>query len=314
MSAKSLFIAFGAGLIPTTVVASGLEFGFMSVIQLIESSSLVGGSANELSLLILSAIRCYLIIALVEESLKCLAVIIVRKITCGGVAAVGTDSIEKRAPGSKQWVIMHAQMVAAGFSTAENVMYVFGGRRARSLWWMMEMTLIRSCINLPGHCMYTVISAIRLTGNEHTEFRMRNWRILAPAILFHGSQDFILSALDTFVYGANQSDCHNLLDAHMFPRLANASKGMSCDAIVELHRNACQRKKALETVTVFTINMVVERRHDVCSADTLARNCSQMQSVNTCVGPCDMTCGFCVRQHGGDVVSAKKTPHMAMEL
>ena len=215
-----LFIAFGAGLIPSNAAASLIELGATRLASLFAASIPSMAMTTSLSVYIWNGMRSFLVIAPAEESVKFIAVVLITKIY--GTAGIPTAM-------QNQWIILHAQMVAAGFSTAENVLYIFLGPQ-RSIWWMFQMTLLRSSVNLPGHCIYLVISVARLTRNKYTEERLRGWQILGPAIFFHGCQDFVLSIFSR-VISANPSNCHdeNLPQANM-----------TCHKLVTIHPGACQ--------------------------------------------------------------------------
>lgn len=86
-----------------------------------------------------------------------------------------------------------------GFSTIENIGFVYVSTEAESVG-MIAVTLIeRLVLGSTGHCLMAALTACNMIASDVHGACMTPWQILYPAILYHGMFDFAIfgiSALD----------------------------------------------------------------------------------------------------------------------
>mmetsp|Transcript_11396 Transcript_11396/g.19116 ORF Transcript_11396/g.19116 Transcript_11396/m.19116 type:complete len:168 (+) Transcript_11396:187-690(+) len=100
-------------------------------------------------------------------------------------------------------------MGALGFATAENIEYVFGTRSSpipgtSTIVGELVVLLVRIC--LPIHLICSVLQATNLSKNLMGMRDMHLGWILLPAIILHGTFDFVLFLFGVIEYAYNVDD------------------------------------------------------------------------------------------------------------
>jgi len=122
-----------------------------------------------------------------------------------------------------QAVLVYLMTAALGFATSENIEYVFGTNRSplpgtSILVGELFVLLIRIC--MPIHVICSVLQATNLSKRLMGDETMNLFRILLPAVLLHGSFDFVLFLFGSIQYAYEVKIRSTYLPAHLITHLS----------------------------------------------------------------------------------------------
>jgi RsiW-degrading membrane proteinase PrsW (M82 family) len=123
------------------------------------------------------ALTSYVVAGMTEESMKFII----------------TDENRKRNPWFKDWVgyVLYAAAAACGFSTIENVGYVFMAAK-ENISGGLENAFERIFVSTPLHVGTALLIGFGIAKKHVFNMPLKTWQIMLVPVLIHGTFDFIL--------------------------------------------------------------------------------------------------------------------------
>ena len=117
----------------------------------------------------------FIMMGLIEEVLKFAVVALIR---C------------RREKLAERDYISYIIAASLGFSTLENIGYVYASAQKDAVAMLALTVAERVILSVTGHALMGVLTAMNMIRGDVRGERLRIWRILGPAVLYHGCFDF----------------------------------------------------------------------------------------------------------------------------
>jgi len=108
------------------------------------------------------------------------------------------------APRNQYTILVYMMAGALGFATAENIGYVFGFSNKNPIpgvsTFATELIILGLRVLMPVHVICAGIQAINTSKRDLEARNLRLWHILLPAIILHGSFDFVTMCFGVLQY------------------------------------------------------------------------------------------------------------------
>jgi len=118
-----------------------------------------------------------------------------------GLKYWGINRVRKYRPThqSEQGYIFYAMSIALGFSTVENIGYLYNACAVADETWEIALSAVeRICISTPLHLMTAYLIAIGVIRRDIRREPLKLWQIMLLPVLFHGSFDFGLMIISAW--------------------------------------------------------------------------------------------------------------------